>query len=342
VRQAFLLIALALCLLSALAGRAAPASADDPVLVGAGDISICSNDNDEATADLLDTIDGTVVTLGDNVYENGTSTEFTNCYDPTWGRHKARTMPSAGNHDYNTTNATGYYGYFGAAAGDPTKGYYSYDLGSWHIVVINSNCSAIGGCGAGSAQEQWLRADLAANPRTCTLAYWHHPRFSSSSVHGNHAFMQPIWQALHDHSADIVLSGHDHNYERFAPQAPAGNADPRGIREFVVGTGGRSLYPIVSPIANSEVNDDDTYGVLKLTLHPAGYDWQFIPVTGSTFTDSGTGFCVNVAGVGGITRLPEVPASGSGLSALWGLAAAVGAALALALATRSIKRRTQA
>jgi hypothetical protein len=342
VGRASLLIALVLCLLIALAGRARLAWADDPVLVGAGDIAACDGTGDEATADLLDAIDGTVATFGDNVYPDGTATQFADCYDPTWGRHKARTMPSAGNHEYNTANAAGYYGYFGAAAGDPTKGYHSYDLGAWHIIVINSNCSAIGGCDAGSAQEQWLRADLAANPRACTLAYWHHPRFSSSTVHGNHAFMQPVWQALYDYSADIVLGGHDHDYERFAPQDPAGNADPRGIRQFIVGTGGRSHYPIVSPIANSELYDDETYGVLKLTLHPASYDWQFIPEASGTFTDSGTGVCVNVSDVGGITRLSEVSTGDSGLSALWGLVAALGAALALSLAARSIGRRTRA
>jgi hypothetical protein len=310
------------------------------VLVGAGDIASCSSSGDEATANLLDTIAGTVATLGDNAYDSGTTSEYTNCYGPTWGRHKARTMPAPGNHEYNTANATGYYAYFDAAAGDPSKGYYSYDLGAWHIIVINSNCSAIGGCGAGSAQEQWLRADLAANPRTCTLAYWHHPRFSSGTTHGNQAFMQPIWQALYDFGADVVLSGHEHNYERFALQDPAGNADPRGIREFVVGTGGRSHYGFVStPIANSEVEDAVTYGVLKLTLHATSYDWQFVPVAGGTFTDSGSGTCVSAPAVGGLTSLPDVSKGGSGWTALWALGAAAAAALALGLAARSPRRR---
>ena len=264
----------------------------DEIFVGAGDISSCANNNDEATAQLLDGIAGTVFTLGDNAYASGTAIEFADCYDPTWGRHKARTRPSAGNHEYATGAATAYFSYFGAGAGDPSKGYYGYDLGAWHIAVLNSNCSRVGGCEAGSPQEQWLRADLAAHPNTCTLAYWHHPLFNSG-MHGDQTFMQPIWQALYDYSADVVLNGHDHNYQRFAPQDFNGVADPaRGIREFVSGTGGRSLYPFPgAPTANTEVRDDQTYGVLKLTLSTASYNWQFIPVAGQTFTDSGSAPC---------------------------------------------------
>jgi hypothetical protein len=273
--------------------------AADPVLVGAGDIATCSRTDDEVTANLLDTIPGTVFTAGDNVYSDGTATEFSNCYNPSWGRHKARTRPAPGNHDYHTTGATGYYNYFGAAAGDPKKGYYSYDLGAWHVVVINSNCSEVGGCQAGSAQEQWLRADLTAHPATCTLAYWHHPLFSSGQ-HGNDTEMRPIWQALYDARADVVINGHDHDYERFAPQNPAGQADAsRGIREFVVGTGGAGLRAVGSGIANSQVRNGDTNGVLKLTLHPTSYDWQFVPEAGKTFTDAGTAACV-----GGSVPLP--------------------------------------
>jgi hypothetical protein len=266
-------------------------SSGDPVLVGAGDIASCSSTGDEATANLLDGISGTVFTAGDNVYENGT-TEFNNCYDPTWGRQKARTRPSAGNHDYNTAGATGYYGYFAAAAGDPTKGYYSYDIGNWHAVVINSNCSAIGGCQAGSAQEQWLRADLAASTKPCTISYWHHPRFTSGSNHAPATFMTPIWQALYDNNADVVVSGHNHQYERFAPQDANGNLDTaRGIREFVAGMGGRSHYSFGAIQPNSEVRNSDTYGVLKLTLHANSYDWQFVPEAGKTFTDTGSTNC---------------------------------------------------
>jgi hypothetical protein len=267
-------------------------TAADPVLVGAGDIASCDGSGDEATARLLDGIAGTVFTTGDNVYSSGTAAEFATCYDPSWGRHKARTRPAPGNHDYYTPGARGYYSYFGAAAGDPATGYYSYDLGTWHIVVLNSNCAAVGGCGAGSAQERWLRADLAAHPTTCTLAYWHHPRFSSGG-HGNTVAVQAIWQALYDAGADVVLNGHDHTYERFAPQTPTGIRDEaRGMREFVVGTGGRSHYPITTPIANSEVHNTDTFGVLKMTLHPTSYAWEFVPVAGSTFTDQGSAACV--------------------------------------------------
>ncbi|HEU5260817.1 MAG TPA: invasin domain 3-containing protein, partial [Gemmatimonadales bacterium] len=261
------------------------------IFVGAGDISSCGNNNDEATAALLDNIAGTVFTAGDNVYPDGTEQQFATCYDPTWGRHRARTQPSAGNHDYHTTqpyDAAGYFRYFGAAAGDSTQGYYSYDLGSWHIIALNSNISM----SVDSAQEQWLRADLAASQKTCTLAYWHHPRFSSGS-HGNSNAPLPLWQALYDANADLILVGHDHDYERFAPQTPAGAADPvRGIRQFVIGTGGADLRGFrATPMANSEVRNSDTFGVLKLTLHATGYNWEFVPVAGQTFTDSGSGAC---------------------------------------------------
>lgn len=259
----------------------------DPVFVGAGDIALCASSGDEATAALLDTISGTVWTAGDNVYDTGTAAEFTNCYDPSWGRHKARTRPTPGNHDYGTPGATGYYGYFGAAAGDPAKGYYSYELGAWHIIALNSEIAA----GAGSAQEQWLRADLAAHPTACTLAYWHKPLYSSGE-HGNNPAYTALWQALYEYGADVVIGGHDHNYERFAPQNASGAADAGyGLREFVVGTGGRSLRPFGTVQANSEVRDFSTAGVLKLTLHPTSYDWEFVPVAGGTFTDTGAGQC---------------------------------------------------
>ena len=258
------------------------------VFVGAGDIASCSSTGDEATANLLDNIAGTVFTLGDNAYESGTSTEFTNCYNPSWGRHKNRTRPSPGNHDYVTAGAAGYYGYFGSNAGDPAKGYYSYDLGDWHIIALNSTVAR----NAGSAQEQWLRADLAANTKACTLAYWHHPRFSSGFEHGNDTSVQDLWQALYDYNADLILSGHDHDYERFAPQTPTGVADAtRGIREFIVGTGGRSHYSLGTLKANSQVFDGTTYGVLKLTLGSGGYDWDFAHVAGASFSDAGSGSC---------------------------------------------------
>jgi uncharacterized protein YjdB len=258
------------------------------VLVGAGDISDCGNDNDEATAKLLDGIAGTVYTTGDNAYSDGTATEYANCYNPTWGRHKTRTRPSPGNHDYHTSGASGYYGYFGSLAGPSSRGYYSYDVGDWHIISLNSEVSM----SAGSTQEQWLRADLAASTKQCTLAYWHKPRFSSGTNHGSESAAQPLWQALYDFHAEIVLNGHEHNYERFAPQTPTGTADAtNGIREFVVGTGGESHYTGNSPIANSQVFNGSTFGVLKLTLGAGTYSWQFVPVAGQSFTDSGSGTC---------------------------------------------------
>ena len=269
-----------------------PPPSNDPVLVGAGDIASCSSSGDEATAALLDDIAGTVFTLGDNVYDNGTLTEYTNCYGPSWGRHRSRTAPTPGNHEYNTPNATGYYAYFGAAAGDPSKGYYSYDLGAWHIIVLNSGSCTVVSCAAGSAQDAWLRADLQAHANVCTLAYWHHPRFNSGASHGNNTAVSNFWNALYLHGADVILNGHEHVYERFAPQTPAAVANPTGgIRQFTVGTGGRSHYTFGTIQPNSEVRNGSTYGVLKLTLHATSYDWQFVPVAGATFTDSGTGQC---------------------------------------------------
>jgi|SRR5436190_19184816 len=278
---------------SAITVTASPPPSNDQVLVGAGDIATCSSSGDEATATLLDNIVGTVITLGDNVYDSGTATEYANCYGPSWGRHRARTRPTPGNHEYNTLNATGYYGYFGAAAGDPSKGYYSYDAGAWHIIVLNSNssCTTIS-CAAGSAQDTWLRADLAAHSNVCTLAYWHHPRFNSGASHGNNTAVANFWDALYQYGADVILNGHEHVYERFAPQTPGAIADPtNGIRQFTVGTGGASHYSFGTIQPNSEARNGNTYGVLKLTLHATSYDWQFVPVAGATFTDSGTGNC---------------------------------------------------
>jgi hypothetical protein len=292
-RRLILLLAVASVLGSAALGvRAQDVPLDSPVLVGAGDIAECSSPGDEATALLLDTIPGTVFTTGDNAYPSGRPADFANCYEPSWGRHKARTRPSLGNHEYDTGSASGYFSYFGAAAGRASGGYYSYDLGAWHVVVLNSNCSEyrVGGCGVGTAQERWLRADLAAHPNSCILAYWHHPRFTSTNP-GNDQRMQPFWQALHEAGAEVVLNGHTHNYERFAPQDAQGRATPSGIREFIVGTGGSELHRFNSPIANSEVRNDSVHGVLKLTLHPGSYDWRFIPIDGQTFTDAGSASC---------------------------------------------------
>jgi hypothetical protein len=267
-----------------------PPPSSDPFIAVAGDIA-GSGAEDEATAKLLDTLAPTnVLTTGDNAYESGTLAEFNSYYDPTWGRHKAKTYPTAGNHEYHTSGATGYFDYFGAAAGERTRGYYSFNVGTWHFVALNSNCSEVGGCGAGSPQEQWLRADLTANVARCTAAYWHHPRFSGGNYSDSSTY-QPLWQALYDADAEIVLNGHDHNYQRYRPMDPAGNADAlRGIREFVVGTGGRSHYALQTD-TRREAGNGDTYGVLKLGLHPDSYDWEFKPEAGKTFTDSGSGAC---------------------------------------------------
>ncbi|HEV8354457.1 MAG TPA: metallophosphoesterase [bacterium] len=279
------------------------AAQGDPVIAAAGDIAcdpstagfsgnqwwVCQM---RATANLMMGMElAAVLPLGDLQYENGTLQKFQQSYHPSWGRFKAMTRPVPGNHEYGTRGAQGYFAYFGEAAGDPERGYYSYDIGAWHLIALNSNCGAVGGCGAGSPQERWLRADLAANPAKCTLAYWHHPRFSSG-YHGTNAAYTAFWRALHEADADIVLNGHDHDYERFAPKDPAGRVDPgRGIRQFVVGTGGRSLYGLRRPEDNSVIFSADAFGILLLALHPAGYEWKFVPVAGKEFTDSGRGNC---------------------------------------------------
>lgn len=286
-------LALLACGAPAPAQELTPPPASDPALVGAGDIADCSEIGwARKTAELIEKIDGTVFTLGDHAYESGTPAEFSRCYAPTWGRFKDRTRPTPGNHDYGTSGAAGYFAYFGAAAGDPKKGYYSYELGAWHVIVVNSNCRQVGGCRRGSPQHTWLREDLAAHPTLCTAAMWHHPRFSSSSGHGDDSSMRDIWKALVDAGAEVVLSGHDHDYERLAPMDASGQPDPeRGLRQFVAGTGGRHLYDwgVIHP--TSEVRNNQTFGVLKLTLHPDAYDWEFLPVAGSTFTDSGSSKC---------------------------------------------------
>src|SRR5881296_1781792 len=257
------------------------ASAQAVQLIGAGNIARCDRTNDEATALLLDAYpDATVFTAGDNINGNGSLTNFNTCYGPSWGRHKARTRPAVGEKEYKTAGAAGYFSYVGAAAGDSGKYYYSYDLGAWHIMVLNDNISMA----AGSAQEQWLRAELAANTRQCTLAYWHHPRFSSTGTNSLSS-VKPLWDALYAYSADVVVNAHYNGYERFAPQTPAGVADPaKGMREFIVGTGGLNLQNSGAAQPNSEVRNGVTYGVLQLTLDVGTYSWQFVPITGQTFT----------------------------------------------------------
>jgi hypothetical protein len=266
----------------------------DPVLLAAGDIANCSIiAGAQATANIIEGMPGTVAAIGDLALSDGTAEEFANCYDKTWGAFKSRTRPVPGNHEFHSAGSTPYFNYFGAAAGDPAKGYYSYELGAWHIVALNGECKDIGGCQASSPEETWLREDLRAHPAACTLAYWHEPLFSSGAAHGNNPLYKDFWRDLYNARATIVLNGHDHDYERFAPQDPDAKADPqRGIREFVVGTGGnheRAFLP--TPQANSEVRMTGTFGVLKLTLHPKSYDWEFIPEAGKTFHDSGAGTC---------------------------------------------------
>jgi acid phosphatase type 7 len=266
----------------------------DSVLVGAGDIASCDDlAGAEATAKLIEKIPGTVFAAGDLAYPDGSDEQFAKCYAPTWGQFKDRTRPTPGNHEYHSNGASGYARYFGTAAGDPKTAYYSYDLGEWHIIALNSECAQVGGCGADSAEGKWLQQDLAQHPAKCTLAYFHKPLYSSGASHGNDAGMKPFWQMLYAGGADVVLGGHDHDYERFAPQDPDGHADPnRGIREFVVGTGGKNSHrSFAAPQANSEIRQADTFGVLKLTLHSSTYDWEFVPEAGKTFHDSGTGSC---------------------------------------------------
>ncbi len=273
---------------------AADDQTSDPVLVGAGDIASCDDlSGAEATAELIDKIPGTVFAAGDLAYPDGSDEQFAKCYGPTWGRFKERTRPAPGNHEYRSDGASGYARYFGSAAGDPKKGYYSYDLGAWHIVVLNSECDEVGGCDAASPQGRWLRQDLTQHTTRCTLAYFHKPLFSSGARHGNNPAVKPFWRVLYAAGADLVISGHDHDYERFSPQDPEGRTDAaHGIREFVVGTGGKNTHrSFAKPQPGSELRNADTFGVLKLILHATSYEWQFIPQSGKTFSDAGKESC---------------------------------------------------
>lgn len=254
------------------------------VFVGAGDIGLCGG-RSEATARLLDVIGGTVFTLGDNAYPNGSRENYHDCYEPTWGRHRDRTRPSPGNHEYQSAGAAPYYDYFGDNAGPFGLGYYSYDVGAWHIISLNSNPADVGG-----AQEGWLRSDLAGARTRCTLAYWHHPLFSSG-LNGDNPYMRGMYRVLYDAGADVVLNGHDHLYERFAPQDPDGRPDgARGIREFIVGTGGVTpLYHFMGVKPNSEARVNDAHGVLKMVLAAEAYEWEF--VTPGGVRDAGRAVC---------------------------------------------------
>jgi acid phosphatase type 7 len=285
-----------------------------PVLVGAGDIARCYPSDDptnitpanltaaEATARLLDRIPGTVMAVGDNAYEFGSLSDYLLCYHPTWGRHKGRTRPATGNHEYLTPGAAGFFAYF-FPDGGPPGGYYSYELGEWHVVVLNSTpqwtacpppkSSPDEGrtCVGDVAQRLWLEADLAAHPNECTIAYFHHPRFSSGR-HGSQYEMQQFWDILYANDVDVVVSAHDHLYERFAPQDPVGNADlESGIRQFTVGTGGAELYEFRTVLPNSQRRLNDTHGVLALALGDGGYGWAFIATTGDRVRDFGSERC---------------------------------------------------
>jgi calcineurin-like phosphoesterase family protein len=268
----------------------ATAPSSEAVLLAAGDIGTCEEGGSEATAELVERLPGTVAALGDNAYENGSVDDYARCYAPHWGRLLSRTKPTAGNHDYHSSGAAPYFAYFGDAAGPAGRGWYSYDLGSWHVVVLNSNCDDVGGCGGGSAQWLWLRQDLAAHQAECMLAYWHAPRFSSGE-HGPAKNMVDSWRLLYEAGAELVISGHDHEYERFAPQDPVGaRDDARGVRQFVVGTGGGELRAVSGTAANSEELITHTYGVLRLDLYPGRFTWSFLSVRDATL-DSGRADC---------------------------------------------------
>jgi hypothetical protein len=271
-----------------------PPGPNASVLVGAGDIARCGTPGAVATAALLDNIPGTVFTAGDNVYTNGDAANYTDCYEPTWGRHLDRTFPVLGNHDYaGWPGAPNYFSYFGSAAGPRGLGYYTYQVGSWRIIALNSEFFANAENGAPNAaaaatQVQWLKNELSANSFACTIAIWHRPLFSSGT-NGNNVDMRDLYKAAYDGNVDIVINGHDHNYERFGPQDAEGKADAaRGIRQFVVGTGGVTLNSTFNKKTNSE-DFKSVYGVLKLTLSPGAYAWDFIPVTGPH--DTGSGAC---------------------------------------------------
>lgn len=274
--------------------RAEPAVPPATRLVAAGDIARCELTSDDATARLLDQLftesNGAVAALGDTAYNKGTAQEFTDCYDPHWGRHLFRTRPAVGNHEYLTSDASGYYQYFGDLAGDPAEGWYSYTLGRWQVVVLNSNCSKVGGCDTGSAQQQWLEAELESSASSCTLAYMHHPRFSSG-VHGDDEGLTDLWETMEAYNVEVVLAGHDHNYERLAPLAADGALGPDdGVQSFVVGTGGTYLRPATTKRPGSEVLIDDSHGVLVLDLGTSWYQWQFLDTDGAV-RDAGSRSC---------------------------------------------------
>ena len=272
-------------------GGSDPTPQETVDIIAVGDIASCESEGDEATAALARATTGTILALGDLAYDKGTQQEFVECYDPSWGRLRDRTRPVPGNHEYRSPGAAPYFDYFGDQAGTPGEGWYSYDLGTWHVVALNSNCEDVE-CGPGSPQEQWLRSDLQAADARCTLAYWHHPPFSSGERHGGSKDVLALWRALHENGVDVLLSSHEHSYERFAPLGADGEVDlDGGVRSFVAGTGGRSHYPFAEPVNGSESRIAGVDGVLRLSLAPGLYAWEFVPVPSGTGTDAGTGKC---------------------------------------------------
>jgi len=268
---------------------------DEGTLVGAGDIAGCAWVEDDATADLLDSIPGVVFTLGDNVYPGGSAGRFRECFGPTWGRHRDRIRPVLGTRDDFSTGAAEYFIYFGAAAGERDRGYYAYDVGNWRVYAMNSVCELAGGCGPGSEQYEWLAADLIERPSHCTLGYWHHPPSAArpgSTSGDTPAGVDPLFELLHEANAEIVLAAGAHNYQRFAPLAPDGNPDPAGgVRLFIVGTGGAPLDRLSMRLPPTvEASSDEVHGVLKLALEDGTYDWEFVSTTGD-FSDDGSGTC---------------------------------------------------
>jgi hypothetical protein len=291
-------------------------TAGPAVLVGVGDVTSCLHSYDDATARILDGVPGTVITLGDNAYPNGSAQDFKDCYAPTWGRHLDRTRPVAGDRDYRVAGAAGYFGYFGDRAGDPTQGYYSYSAGTWRVIVLNSNIAR----GASSPQVQWLAEQLRSAGSQCVVAMWHHPRFTSTLLSSTNASVRPFWDTLYHYGADLVVNGHDYVYERFAPMRPDGVRDTEfGIRQITVGTGGAALYPLGGAHPNSEIRNGAVRGVVKLTLEADGYRWQFLKVPGLlSFSDVGSASCHDspnalptepavLAVAGNVTRCSSTP-----------------------------------
>jgi hypothetical protein len=272
-----------------------PSPLPSEVILVAGNIATCGTTNDEATAAILDTLQGTIFALGDNVFPDGSTESYSGCYEPSWGRHKARTYAALGNHEYNSGNADPSFDYFGQRAGPRNLGYYSLDLGNWHVIVLNINDSTVNESKAfeGSPQEEWLQADLAGNSKVCTLALWHNPRFFSSNTIGwtSNAYVTSVWRQLYDAGVDIVLNGHQHHYERLRPLNSTGAPDDaRGIRTFNVGTGGESTEAMIAIAQHSEARSE-AFGVLQLTLDAAGYSWDFVPTVPGQFSDAGSGTC---------------------------------------------------